>query len=141
MSLKNIHITYLKRFLDELILTKGILKIENPERIVEKIKMDYLIKLAFRFYSRMYGSEKYASHIENSEKEFNINPDSQYQPVFKDIIANIKTTDQDSDLQCLNCGATISDKELEAIGTDMPICANCYKSIGLEFDIWQRVFD
>ena len=53
MALKNIHITYLKRFLDELILTKGILKIENPERIVEKIKMDYLIKLAFRFYSRM----------------------------------------------------------------------------------------
>ena len=141
MALKNIHITYLRRFLDELIINKGILKIDNPERVVEKIKMDYSVKLAFRFYSRMHSSEKYASYLENSEKDYNLHPETQYQAILKDIIVNIKNTEKDQPLQCLNCEADISKAEIESIGADLPICSNCYNSIGVEFDIWQRVFD
>jgi len=140
VSLKNIHITYLRKFLDELILSKGILKIENPERVVEKIKMDYLIKLAFRFYSRMYGSEKYASYLKKSEKDLNLHSETQYQPIFKDIITNIKTTNEGNFLQCLNCGKDISQNDINEIGTDLPLCTTCYDNIGIEFDIWQRVF-
>ena len=141
MALNNIHIIYLKQFIDQLIINKGIIKIDNPERIVDKIKMDYLVKLAFRFYSKLYNSEKYASYLKIGEYDSPAAADADYQPVFQNILTQLNSTKSDTVVQCLNCGVEIHTKDLQNLGTDLPVCSKCYKDIGIEFDIWQKVFD
>ena len=140
MALKKIHIAYLKRFLGELIINKGVIRIDNPEQIVEKVKMDYLLKLAFRLYSRLYNCEKYANYIKDSEIDYAIDDDKEYQPVLQNLLSRINT-DPTTTISCLNCGVDITPDELRNIGTDLPLCPACYNNIGLEFDIWQKVLE
>jgi hypothetical protein len=140
MALKKIHLAYLRRFLDELILNQGIVRIENPEQIVEKVKMDYLLKLAIRFYSKLYNSEKYASYIKESEIDYAIDPQKEYQPVLSNILFRLNP-ELDATVSCLNCGIDITPNELKSIGTDLPLCPTCFKNIGIEFEIWQKVLE
>jgi len=140
MPLNNIHITLLKRLLEELIISNGVLQIENPDRIVEKVKMDYLAKLACRFYSKMNQSEKYASYLKKYEHNYSIEEDKEFQPVLKYILNDIFFLEKEQTVHCLNCDKNISFSEMKRAGTDIPICDECYKSIGTEFDIWQKVF-
>lgn len=137
MALENIHLTILKEFIDELIINAGILKIENPEKVVEKVKIDYLVKLAFRFYSKLYSSEKYTNylhetidHLEQTNERF---------AVFQNLMNTIQKKSSDS-IQCLNCNSEISAQHLKMIGDALPLCDNCQDTIGLELEIWEKIF-
>ena len=141
MALNKIHITHLRNFIDELIITKGVLKIENPEKVIEKVRVDYLIKLAFRFYSKLYSSEKYANHIKICENNIELDDGKRCQPIIQNILSLMSSEDADQDIQCLNCGIAIPIKELEKSGDSLPVCSTCEDEIGLELDIWERVFD
>ncbi|MCL2063647.1 MAG: hypothetical protein FWG98_04680 [Candidatus Cloacimonetes bacterium] len=140
MALENIHIKYLKDYIDQLIINQGILQVKNPELVIEKIKVDFLVKLAFRFYSKLYSSEKYASYLRESEKENFINSDKEYQPILQCMFSLINTRKQEKEVQCLNCATEIPLKELSISGDNLPICSDCQLEIGLEMDIWEKVF-
>jgi len=140
MSLKNVHLSILKGFVDELIATNGVIEMENPDKIVEKVKMDYLAKLACRFYSKMNKSEKYASYLKKYQHSYDIEGDKEYQPVLKYILNDIFFKHKEQSVQCLNCGKDITYAELKRAGTDIPLCDACYKNIGAELDIWEKVF-
>jgi hypothetical protein len=139
MALESIHIKILKGFIDELILNSGVIKIDNPERVVEKVKIDYLVKLAFRFYSKLYSSEKYASHLKDTIEHLN---DDYYnkQPIFQSFLHQLQTENEETPIQCLNCNALISIKDLKNQGDSMPLCKDCQDTIGLEMEIWEKVF-
>ena len=141
MALENIHIKYLKEFIDELIINKGILRVKNPELVIEKIKIDFLIKLAFRFYSKLYSSEKYASYLQQSEKENFMEAGKDFQPILQNMLKLLKFNKQDEVVNCLNCGDNIALRDLERSGDNLPICEKCQSEIGLEMDIWERVFE
>lgn len=68
MPLQPTHLLLLKEYIDELIVNSGIIKVNNPERVVEKVKVDFLVKLAFRFYSKLYNSEKFFPFIDEIVK-------------------------------------------------------------------------
>ena len=140
MPLENIHIKYLKDYIDQLIINKGIIRVKNPELVIEKIKIDFLVKLAFRFYSKLYGSEKYASYLKASEKDNFIESDKDYQPILQNMLSVFSSDKRSEIVQCLNCGVDVSLKELEKSGDNLPICSNCQLDIGLEMDIWEKVF-
>ena len=141
MALENIHIKYLKEFIDQLIINKGILKVKNPELVIEKIKIDFLVKLAFRFYSKLYNSEKYASYLIASEKEnFIDSSDKDFQPILQNMLKLLKIGKHEENVNCLNCGEDISLIELERSGDNLPICDKCQSEIGFEMDIWEKVF-
>jgi|GEM_PF-1921102 len=140
MALENIHIKFLKNYIDQLIINKGVIHVKNPELVIEKIKVDFLIKLAFRFYSKLYSSEKYASYLKESEKENFIDSDKEYQPILQCMFSLINSKKQEKDVQCLNCGVEISLETLSNYGDNLPICTDCQMEIGLEMDIWEKVF-
>jgi len=141
MALENIHIKYLKEFIDQLILNKGIIRVKNPELVIEKIKVDFLLKLAFRFYSKLYSSEKYASYLKEKEEDNFIESDKDYQPIITNMINLFKSENKRGDVvQCLNCSTDISVRDLERAGDNLPICESCQKEIGIEMDIWEKVF-
>jgi hypothetical protein len=140
MALENIHIVYLKEFIDQLIINKGIIHVKNPEMVIEKIKIDFLVKLAFRFYSKLYSSEKYASYLKESEEDSFLSATKNYQPILQNMLKMFSCTKQDKIVQCLNCGDNISLVELEKSGDNLPICTKCQSEIGLEMDIWEKVF-
>jgi len=140
MPLRNVHLSILKAFIDELIAKNGVLDIPNPDKIVEKVKIDYLAKLACRFYSKINNSEKYASYLKKYEHSHNIEEDREFQPVLKYILNDIFFKHKEQTIQCLNCGRDITFAELKRAGTDIPLCDECYHNIGTELDIWQRVF-
>jgi len=138
MALERIHINYLKEFIDQLILNKGIITIKNPELVVDKIKIDFLVKLAFRFYSKLYSSEKYASYLEKSQKEFFEDCEKEYQPIFQSMLNIMYIRKQEAIIQCLNCGADMALSSMS--GDNLPICAICQDDIGFEMEIWEKVF-
>ena len=140
MALENIHIKYLKDYIDQLIINQGILYVKNPELVIEKIKIDFLVKLAFRFYSKLYSSEKYASYLRESEKENFIDSDKEYQPILQSMFCLINTSKRENEVQCLNCSTEIPLRELSISGDNLPICPDCQLEIGLEMDIWEKVF-
>ena len=140
MALENIHIRYLKDYIDQLIINKGVIYVKNPEIIIEKIKIDFLVKLAFRFYSKLYSSEKYASYLKDGENENMIDSDKDYQPILQTIFSSINANKQENSVQCLNCKVEIPINELVMTGDNLPICKDCQKEIGLEMDIWEKVF-
>jgi len=138
MALEKIHITYLKDFIDQLIINKGIIQVANPERVIEKVKIDFLVKLAFRFYSKLYSSEKYASYLKKTEYSYK---EKEYQHILQDMINIMNDAEAEQHLQCLNCGSSITIDELKKQGDCLPVCINCQDEIGLEMDIWEKVFD
>ena len=140
MALEKIHIIYLKDFIDQLIINKGVIFVDNPEKIIEKIKIDFLVKLAFRFYSKLYSSEKYASYLKESEKDIDLGNNKEYQPILQKVISLINSCEQENIIQCLNCGTDITLKELEKSGDNLPVCSECQLQIGMEMDIWEKVF-
>ena len=140
MALENIHIKYLKEFIDQLIINKGIIHVKNPELVIEKIKIDFLVKLAFRFYSKLYSSEKYASYLKESEKDSFIDSDKAYQPILQGMFSLINSNKQENEVQCLNCSAEIPLSVLARSGDNLPICSDCQLEIGVEMDIWEKVF-
>ncbi len=139
MPLENIHLTLLKELIDELIVNSGIIKVSNPERVVEKVKFDFLVKLAFRFYSKLYNSEKYASYLYETINKIK-NKDEYDHAVFQSLMNEIQNDTGVSSVQCLNCNATIPTEELIKSGENMPLCQTCKDHIGLEIDIWEKVF-
>jgi hypothetical protein len=143
MGLKSIHITYLKKYIDQLIISKGVLQVENPEIIVDKVKIDYLSKLAFRFYSVLYSSEKYSDFIKASEKTVSEDNSGEHAPMFHvlhEIISNISES-ENKNIQCLNCGVDIPIAVFLKNKDGLPICDECLKSIGREFSVWENIFD
>lgn len=139
MALESIHIKILKGFIDDLILNSGIIKITNPERVVEKVKIDYLVKLAFRFYSKLYSSEKYTSYLKETIDHLH-DENADHQPIFQSFLSHLTQDDEDTPIQCLNCGTLISVKQLKTQGDCMPLCPDCQDTIGLEMEIWEKVF-
>lgn len=140
MALEKIHITYLKDFIDQLIINKGIIQVNNPERVIEKVKIDFLIKLAFRFYSKLYSSEKYASYLKKTEENYGNSGNKEYQHILQDMLNIMNEAEAEHILQCLNCGTSITIDELEKLGDSLPVCTNCQDEIGLELDIWEKIF-
>ena len=138
MALERIHINYLKEYIDQLILNKGIITIKNPELVVDKIKVDFLVKLAFRFYSKLYSSEKYATYLVESEKEYFDDCEKQHQPIFQSMLNVMYLRKQEAVIQCLNCGNDVALKSLT--GDNLPICGNCQLDIGFEMEIWEKIF-
>ncbi|MCD4829193.1 MAG: hypothetical protein K8R90_07200, partial [Candidatus Cloacimonetes bacterium] len=55
--MKEIHFNLLREYLDEIIVNNGIIYIPNPEKIIEKVKVDYIVKLAFQFYRKLYSGD------------------------------------------------------------------------------------
>ncbi|MDD4156611.1 MAG: hypothetical protein PHY08_08580 [Candidatus Cloacimonetes bacterium] len=141
MALEKIHITYLKEFIDQLIINKGIIQVAHPERVIEKIKIDFLVKLAFRFYSKLYSSEKYASYLKITEDYIKNSDEKEYQHILQDMLNIMNEAETEHTLQCLNCGAAINIEEIKKLGDCLPLCSDCQNEIGLEMDIWEKVFD
>jgi len=139
MPLEKIHLTLLKEYIDELIVNSGIIKVNNPERVIEKVKIDFLVKLAFRFYSKLYNSEKYSTLLYETinkmknEKEYD-------HAVFQNLMLEIQNGNHDQTVQCLNCNDLIDSKYLIQSGDNMPLCEACKEYIGQEIDIWEKVF-
>jgi len=140
MALENIHITYLKEFIDQLIINKGVIKVRNPELVIEKVKIDFLVKLAFRFYSKLYNSEKYSSYLLESEKNQFEDCDIAHQPIIQSVFNTFNSNHQNEDVQCLNCGKEIRFADLVKSGDNLPICKDCHDEIGMEIDIWEKIF-
>ncbi len=137
MALENIHLTILKEYIDELIINAGILKIENPEKVIEKVKIDFLVKLAFRFYSKLYSSEKYSSFLHDTIDHLD-NPNDK-KAIFQDLMNTIHKNSSDN-IQCLNCNILISQDQMKFIGDSLPLCTDCQNTIGLEMEIWEKIF-
>ena len=139
MALTNTHLTMLKEYIDELIVNSGMIKVQNPERVVEKVKVDFLVKLAFRFYSKLYNSEKFAGYLHDIFDKLDKGNNSKYD-VFQAILDEMKDNDDFTNLQCLNCNASISKEELIKSGENMPLCEKCKDHIVQEIDIWEKIF-
>ncbi|MCL1826845.1 MAG: hypothetical protein FWG20_02285 [Candidatus Cloacimonetes bacterium] len=138
MALERIHINYLKEYINQLILNQGVINIKNPELVVDKIKVDFLVKLAFRFYSKLYSSEKYASYLKETENPQFEDCEKEYQPILQSMLNVMYLRKQEAVVQCLNCGADIAIKSMS--GDRMPICDNCQEDIGMEMDVWEKIF-
>ena len=138
MALEKIHINYLKEYIDQLILNKGIIQVRNPELVVDKIKVDLLVKLAFRFYAKLYSSEKYASYIVKGEKEYFDDCDKEHQPIFQSMLNVMYLRKQEAVIQCLNCSTDIALSSLS--GDNLPICSKCQDELGMELEIWETIF-
>ncbi|MCB5249825.1 MAG: hypothetical protein RBS16_07860 [Candidatus Cloacimonadales bacterium] len=139
MPLQPTHLLLLKEYIDELIVNSGIIKVNNPERVVEKVKVDFLVKLAFRFYSKLYNSEKFFPFIDEIVKRLSKGEEN-YHDIMHDLLDKINNSDEVESVQCLNCNTPISKKELIKSGENMPLCDACKDHIGLEIDIWEKIF-
>lgn len=151
--MEHIHYQILKNFFDELIVNQGVLKVENPEKVVEKIKLDYLIKLAFRFYAKLYSNEVIRVY-KNKWDWFKCANCPDKCPVYADIMDNSREKNDSSSLcpkhnndsasmKCINCGAVFTSKKPEKkenIINYIPLCENCDEEIGQEIEIWENLF-
>ncbi len=148
--MKNIHYKLLKKYLDELIINQGIIKVDNPEKVVDKIKVDFLIKLAFRFYSKLYSNEVrriYKNRWEVFRCENCLTPCKVQKyfynekfPENEDLTCPLGK-DLTAEIQCINCGVIFLSKKPENNEYYMPICNTCHNAIGEELEIWQRLFE
>jgi hypothetical protein len=147
---KEIHFRLLKKYLDEMIVNHGIIKVENPEKIVEKVKIDFLVKLAFRFYRKLYTGEVRNVYM-NKWEWFRCSNCNDHCEKFKckfdpdgneeiDDGTCCKGKNKEATIQCVNCGDFFTSRKPENDEYYMPLCDNCYDSIGEEIDIWQRLF-
>ncbi len=134
-----------------MIVNQGILSVDNPDIIVEKVKVDFLIKLAFRFYSKLYSGEVpnfYQNQWEwfrctacetpcDEFKKFTDSSDDDRElpsicPLGKDLV---------TDINCCNCGKIFPSRKPEDKNLYMPLCDECVNVIGEEMEIWGRLFD
>ena len=141
MALETIHFRYLKDYIDQLIINKGVIYVKSPELVIEKMKIDFLVKLAFRFYSILYSSDKYASYIKAGEKEEMIDSEKDYQPILKEIFHQINLSDSDHKVSCLNCKCEIPLADIVVKGDNLPVCNECLHEISLEMDLWEKVYN
>jgi hypothetical protein len=140
MGLQNIHITYLKKLIDEMICYNGAVTLENTEKVVDKIKMDYILKLAFRFYKHLLASPQYSTYLKQlDEKTYERSADG-YHLALKNIMFILKLEHYDETIPCLNCGKEYHLNEFKSIATDLPICTDCFNSINEELDKWEKVY-
>ena len=93
MPLQPTHLLLLKEYIDELIVNSGIIKVNNPERVVEKVKVDFLVKLAFRFYSKLYNSEKFFPFIDEIVKRLSKGEEN-YHDIMHDLLDKINNSDE-----------------------------------------------
>lgn len=150
--MKDIHFQILKEYLDELIINNGMIRVDNPERMIDKVKIEFLVKLAFRFYSKLYRTNITRTH-RNKWKWFRCINCTDPCDDYKESISSKKSElpepcakDQDTsaEMKCLNCGTLFHSQrpdEEHAEYTFLPICPKCKKMIGEEIEIWQRLFD
>jgi hypothetical protein len=135
----NLHFNILKNYLDSIIINNGILEVENPEKIVEKVKLDFLIKLAFRFYKKLYDGEVDSNFFEESK---NINNDVvEFYKSEKGLEGHFPRKDNKAELVCLNCNKHFHTTEIPKNNNFLPLCSECEKTIGQEIEIWQKLFD
>ncbi len=141
----------MKRYIDELIVKQGILHVENPDVIVEKVKIDFLVKLAFRFYGKLYRGD--VPHIYLNQWEWfrctacetpceafkhftGSNDENREIPRHCPLGRNSEAT-----IHCCNCGNEFVSLKPENKQLYMPLCDECVDVIGEEMEIWGRLFD
>ncbi len=135
----NLHFNILKDYLDAIIINNGILKVENPEKIVEKVKLDFLIKLAFRFYKKLYDGEIDSQFSQESKD--NDNNIVKFYKSEKGLEGHFPKKNNKAEIVCLNCNKHFYTSEIPKNNNFLPICEECEKTIGQEIEIWQRLFD
>ncbi len=137
--MQNLHFNILKNYLDSIIINNGVLTVENPEKIVEKVKLDFLIKLAFRFYKKLYDGEIDSKFSHESEKSDN--NIVEFYKSEKGLEGHFPQKNNQAELVCLNCNKHFYTSEIPKNNNFLPLCSECEKTIGQEIEIWQKLFD
>ena len=99
----------------------------------------FLIKLAFRFYKKLYDGEVDSNFFEESK---NINNDVvEFYKSEKGLEGHFPRKDNKAELVCLNCNKHFHTTEIPKNNNFLPLCSECEKTIGQEIEIWQKLFD
>jgi len=147
---KRIHFNLLRTYLDEIIINQGVIRVPNPERVVDKVRVDFLVKLAFRLYRKLYSEDIPSSYMNrwewfrcsNCESPCDEFLNYMADPDQVQRFPSVCTLGRDTltQLECLNCGKRFSSRKPAEEGLYMSLCDDCQNAIGQEIEIWQRLF-
>ncbi|MDD3050720.1 MAG: hypothetical protein PHR06_06185 [Candidatus Cloacimonetes bacterium] len=149
--MKDIHIRIIKEFLDEMIVNEGVLKLEFPEKKIHKIKLDYLAKLAFKFYRKLHTNSDFTEYLQNwkflkckycpDKCDYFLELEKQADVSAEEINSLLTQCKQPViSLTCLNCDASFH-TESNYCESQLPLCSECRDLIGKELEVWKKVFD
>jgi len=111
----------IKEMIDELIISRGVLKIDNKQTAIDGINVEKLANQAFRYYRMIIRGES---------------------PLDIDLQANRYNNRFDSRLEqsisnCIGCNQPLSDDD---IGQHMPVCRDCRTKVRADYGFLQELF-
>ena len=138
-----------------MIINNGIITEYNSNAIVDKIKIDYIIKLSFHFYKKLCTESKYFNYLKNWFYLRCENCDQQCDNYRKILDDKIKLENQKKffektlfvcnnkniSISCLNCGKLFKLPDYSQTQLQLPICNYCSNVIKNEIEVWKKLFD
>ena len=112
----------LKEMVDEIIVSHGILKINDRQAQVDGMNVEQLSKMAFRYYKMIFSGESPLDVGETAK------PDTSYNPAARQ---------QANQQNCIGCNRELDDEDIEK---RMPVCKSCRQRIKVEYEILKDIF-
>jgi hypothetical protein len=120
-SITNLQKRKIKEMIDELIISRGILKIDNKQINIDGINIEKLANEAFRYY-RMVVKGESPLDIDLHAGRYAKQPDS----LSSRSIAN-----------CIGCNQPLADDD---ISRHMPVCRDCRAKVRADYGFLQELF-
>ena len=136
--MKAIHFQLLKEYLDEIIIHQGMITVSNPEKIIDKVRIDFLIKLAFHFYHKFHTKKDL---VATKERHISLDKSGNWQSIVRLEKNATSSTDTQREMECINCGAEMPVPDSCIDNPICLICEDCLREIGSEMEIWVKLFD
>jgi len=117
----NLQKSKIKEMIDELIISRGILKIDNRQIDIDGIDIERLSDLAFKYYRMIIKGES-PLDIDLQADWHNKQPES---PVDRSVS------------NCIGCNLPLSDDD---IAQHMPVCRDCREKVRADYSFLQELF-
>jgi len=111
----------IKEMIDELIVSRGILKIDNKQFDIDGMNIEKLADLAFKYYRMIIKGES-PLDIDLQSDWYDKQPESHVDP----SVSN-----------CIGCNQPLSDDD---ISLHMPVCSACREKVRADYGFLQELF-
>ena len=110
----------IKELVDEIVVNRGVLMIDNQQIQIDGMSMDQLGKLAFKYYKMIFSGKSPLDIDAHNE------------------IQNLNQTVQSQNLKnCIGCNQTLENNDIEM---RMPVCKGCRDKIRVDYDVLRDIF-